>query len=129
MCATLGVAAQKQKMSTSRGKNLLETERKKMIKHIVQWKLHDHAEGNSKEINAQKAKQVLESLNGKVPGLIRLEVGIDFSCTESSSDLVLYSEFETREALEEYPSHPEHLALKPFIEAIRCERRMIDYEV
>ncbi len=100
-----------------------------MIKHIVAWKLHDEAEGNSKEVNAQKAKQMLEALNGKIPGLIKLEVGIDFSGTEASSDLVLYSEFDTKEALEDYPGHPEHLALKPFIEAIRSERRMIDYEV
>ena len=100
-----------------------------MIKHIVQWKLKENAEGNSKAINAQKAKQILEALNGKIPGLIELEVGTDFSRTDSSSDIVLYSEFETREALENYQNHPEHLAVKQFISAIRTERRIIDYEI
>ena len=100
-----------------------------MIKHIVQWMLKENAEGNSKAINAQKAKQMLEALNGKIPGLIKLEVGIDFSRTDSSSDIVLYSEFETREALENYQNHPEHLAVKQFIGAIRTERRIIDYEI
>lgn len=100
-----------------------------MIKHIVQWRLKEDSEGKSKAINAQKAKQMLEALNGKVPGLIKLEVGIDFSRTESSSNMVLYSEFETVEALENYQYHPEHHAVKPFIGAIRTERRVIDYEI
>lgn len=91
--------------------------------------LKENAEGNSKAINAQKAKQMLEALNGKIPGLIKLEVGIDFSRTDSSSDIVLYSEFETREALENYQNHPDHLAVKQFIGAIRTERRIIDYEI
>lgn len=100
-----------------------------MIKHIVMWKLLDEAEGNSKQENARIAKQMLEALNGKVPGLIKLEVGIDFSAAEGASDLLLYSEFADRAALERYQQHPEHIAVFPFMKAIRSERRVVDYEV
>lgn len=100
-----------------------------MIKHIVMWKLLEQAEGNSKAKNAQLAKAKLESLNGKVPGLLKLEVGIDFSCSETSMDLMLYSEFEDRAALERYQQHPEHVAVFPFMKAIRSERRVVDYEI
>lgn len=100
-----------------------------MIKHIVMWKLLDAAEGNSKAENARMAKAQLEALNGKVPGLLKLEVGVDFSDSDTSMDLILYSEFEDRAALERYQQHPEHVAVFPFMKAIRSERRVVDYEV
>ncbi len=100
-----------------------------MIKHIVMWRLKESAHGNDKATNARIIKEKLESLSGKIPGMISLEVGIDFSATESSSGVVLYSEFESREALEAYQSHPEHKAVMPFIMEARSERRVVDYEV
>jgi len=100
-----------------------------MIKHIVAWKLKDIAEGKSKQENALKAKKLLESLNGKIPGMLHLEVGIDFSKTDSSSDIVLYSEFEDKKSLDEYQKHAEHEKIKPFIKLIIIERRLIDYEI
>ncbi len=99
-----------------------------MIKHIVMWRLHNQAEGNGKEENAKIAKERLESLYGKVPGLCRLEVGRDYSKSEASSDLVLYSEFESQEALTSYQNHPEHKSLLPFMSAVCSERRVVDYE-
>jgi hypothetical protein len=93
------------------------------------WRLHDEALGNSKAANAAMAKEKLEALNGRIPGLIKLEVGHDFSNGEMSADLVLYSELESREALASYASHPEHQEVVKFILAICSERRVVDYEV
>jgi heme-degrading monooxygenase HmoA len=100
-----------------------------MIRHLVLWKLKDHAEGASAAENALKMKAMLEALNGKIPGMRRLEVGVDFSRTDTSADVALCSEFETREALEAYQHHPEHELAKAFIGAVRSERRLADYEV
>ncbi len=100
-----------------------------MIKHIVMWKLKESASGNTKEKNALLIKEKLEALNGKIPGLLKLEVGIDFSRTPDSSDIVLYSEFESRDALNNYQSHPEHNAIIPFVAEAREERRVVDYEI
>jgi tryptophan synthase beta subunit len=99
-----------------------------MIKHIVMWRLRDAAHGNSSASNAGIIKEKLEALHGRIPGLISIEVGLDFSGTDSSADIVLYSEFIDREALEGYQVHPEHEALKPFIGGASAERRLIDYE-
>lgn len=99
-----------------------------MIKHIVFWKLKPEAEGACAAVNAAKAKQCLESLHGQIPGLLHIEVGIDFLRSADSSDIVMYSEFESREALDAYHHHPAHVAIKGFIGAIRCERRVVDYE-
>lgn len=100
-----------------------------MVKHIVMWRLKTSAHGNDKATNARLIKQRLEALNGKIPGLLRLEVGIDFVAAEDSADVVLYSEFETREALASYLSHPDHKAVAPFVGAARSERRVVDYEL
>ncbi|HVN48196.1 MAG TPA: Dabb family protein [Bacteroidota bacterium] len=100
-----------------------------MIKHIVVWKLKNFAEGGSKQKNALKVKELLESMHGKIPGLHHIEVGINFTNEENAGDIVLYSELDSREALDAYQNHPAHVAVKDFIKNVRSERQVIDYEV
>lgn len=99
-----------------------------MIKHIVFWKLKDQANGLDKAGNAKQIKDKLEALNGQIEGLVHLEVGMDFLHSPESVDLVLYSEFESKEALDFYANHPLHKAVMPFIAEARSERRVVDYE-
>jgi hypothetical protein len=100
-----------------------------MVKHIVLWKLRESAGGRSAQQNALEMKSRLEALNGLIPGLVRLEVGIDFGRTEASADVALYSEFADRLALESYQRHPEHVAVGDFIGPLRLSRTIVDYEV
>jgi hypothetical protein len=100
-----------------------------MIKHIVTWKLKDQANGNDKATNAQKIKELLEGLRGKIPGMLHIEVGIDYSKTDASFDVLLYSEFESKAALDGYQAHPLHKAVMPFIGEARLERVLVDYEI
>lgn len=99
-----------------------------MIKHILLFKLKDEAEGCSRAENIVKAKALIEGMNGKIPGLIKVEVGTDFSSSGDSADMALYSEFESREALAVYAGHPEHTKVLPFIKSIISARHLIDYE-
>ena len=98
-----------------------------MIKHIVTWKLKDTAHGNDRATNARLTKEKLESLRGRIPGLLCIEVGLDFSATAASGDAVLYSEFASREALAVYQAHPLHQAIVPFVAEAASERRVVDY--
>ncbi|MGD8401795.1 MAG: Dabb family protein [Bacillota bacterium] len=100
-----------------------------MIKHIVMWQLKEEAHGNPKAANARIIKEKLEALNGRIPGLLKLEVGINCVPEPGGSDVVLYSEFATRQDLDNYQSHPEHLAAASFVRAVNVERRVVDYEV
>ena len=100
-----------------------------MVKHIVFWRLKPEAHGQTAAENARAIKQKLEGLRGRIPGMVKIEVGLDFSRTDASCDLALYSEFESRAALDAYQSHPEHKAVMPFILEARVERRLVDYEV
>ena len=70
----------------------------------------------------------IEGLKGRIPGLLAIEVGIDFPRTDDSGDIVRYSAFESRQALDDYQSHPRHKEIMPFIMAARMERRMVDDE-
>ncbi len=93
-----------------------------MVKHIVMWKLRDKAD-------AAGIKERLEALDGKIPGLLKIEVGIDFLESEQSADVVLYSELESREALDVYQNHTEHMAVVPLVKAAAVARTVVDYEV
>ena len=100
-----------------------------MIVHIVFWRLHATAGGRSKAENALEIKRRFEALRSIVPGLRRLDVGIDFAGTEQSSDVALYTEFDSREALDAYQVHPAHKAVAAFLADLRSERRVVDYEM
>ncbi len=100
-----------------------------MIKHIVLWKLKDFAEGAAKQNNALQIKALLEEMRGNISGLLKLEVGLNFEKSVDAADISLYTEFESREALDAYQVHPAHMPAKKFIPLVRSERRVADYEV
>ena len=99
-----------------------------MIKHIVFWRLNESAYGNDKQTNAQIIKEKLLAMKGRVAGLLTIEVGFDFSNETDSCDVVLYSEFDNKEALRQYQNHPNHIAIKKWLSEVRYERRVVDYE-
>jgi hypothetical protein len=100
-----------------------------MIKHIVLWRLKDFAEGATKHQNALKVKGLLEDMRGKISGMLKLEVGLNFENSGDAVDISLYTEFESREALDTYQIHPAHMPAKKFIPLVRTKRWVADYEV
>lgn len=100
-----------------------------MLKHIVLWKLKEYAEGADKVSNAVKMKELLDGCANIVPGIVKFETAIAQPGLEATYDIILYSEFESKAALDAYQEHPVHVAIKPFIGAIREARQCMDYEV
>jgi hypothetical protein len=99
-----------------------------MIKHIVMWKVRgDDATTRARHIALVKSE--FESLRGRIPGLLHLEVGVDDSRADYAFDVVLYSEFASREALGAYAEHPEHLRVRRTLGDLRTARHQVDYEV
>lgn len=99
-----------------------------MIKHIVMWKLKDFAENASRRENAEKMKLLLDACAHIVTGIVKFEITVAQPKFDATYDVVLYSEFVSKAALDAYNQHPQHQALKPFIAAIREARQSIDYE-
>ncbi len=100
-----------------------------MTKHIVFWRLNKTVDGKDKAAAAQLLKEKLFAMQNKVEGLLKVEVGFDISREQDSCDVVLYSEFENKEALHQYQVHPDHEDLKKWLSKVRYERRVVDYEV
>ena len=95
-----------------------------MVKHIVMWRLR---EDSAKASDAAHIKALLEGLAGRIPGLLHIEVGVNFIEDPNAADVVLYSEFADRAALEGYQSHPLHLEVVPQVKALAVDRRSADY--
>ena len=94
-----------------------------MVKHIVLYTLKD---GVEKESTIKMIASVLEPLVGKIPGLKHLEVRQAYS---GGMDYTLYSEFESREALENYAVHPLHQEAKTHFFHLLDSRVAADYEL
>jgi quinol monooxygenase YgiN len=99
-----------------------------MIKHIVMGKLTDNAEGADRCANALKMKAMLDACSNLVPGILKFEAVVAQPGLEATYDVVLYSEFADKAALDAYQEHPRHQALKPFFGAVRDARQCMDYE-
>ena len=81
-----------------------------MVKHVILWTLKDEFDAEEKERIKAGIKEGLESLAGKIPGLLEIHVNTN-GLPSSTADLMLDSTFESAEALKGYSTHPEHLAL------------------
>ncbi len=100
-----------------------------MIKHIVMWDIKNEHEGKGKHELMLELKKELESLKSKIEEIKHIEVGLNFSGSDAACDVVLYSEFNSREDLKIYQEHPEHVKIAGFVGKIRISRHVVDYEI
>lgn len=94
-----------------------------MITHIVLFKLVEQ----SKE-NLERTKGVLAGMEGKIPQLKYLEVGIDVIRSERSYDIALVTKFDSLGDLQAYQNHPVHLEVAKYIASVRESAVSVDFE-
>jgi len=94
-----------------------------MVKHIVLYTLK---EGVDKAEAVAIIKAQLEPLVGVIPGLLHMEIRAAY---QGGMDYALYSEFESKEALKNYATHPAHLAAKEHFWNFLETRVCADYEL
>ena len=100
-----------------------------MVKHVILWQLKDELNEEERAAVKAGAKEGLEALVGKVPGLLSLTVNTEPLPT-SNADLMLDSTLESFDALKAYAPHPAHAEVAstkvaPFMKT----RIVMDYEV
>lgn len=93
-----------------------------MVKHIV---LYTFREGVDKTQAVALIASVLEPLVGRIPGLLKMEIRQAYN----GMDYALYSEFESKQALDEYAVHPLHQEAKTHFFHLLDSRVAADYEV
>ena len=99
-----------------------------MVKHIILWQLKDEFSDDEKSRIKTNIKTGLESLAGKIPGLLDIKVYTN-GLPSSNADLMLDSSFTDADALKTYANHPEHVAVAnsaviPFTKTRSC----LDFE-
>ena len=95
-----------------------------MVMHIVMFQFQ---KGTSETIK-EEIKQQIEGLADLVPGLLNIKVGHNFAQEERAMDMVLISHFESKEDLDFYATHPEHLKVVAFIKTVAEYSKVVDFE-
>ncbi len=100
-----------------------------MVKHIILWQLKEEYTQEEKTQIAAEIKEGLESLKGKIPGLLDIHVQTD-RLASSNADVMLDSSFESEEALKGYATHPEHVKVADTKVRPHTKNRVcMDYEI
>ena len=96
-----------------------------MVKHIILWRLKEEYKTDDVKSGI---KNGLESLLGVVPGLLEIKVQTEV-LPSSNADVMLYSVFDSAEALKGYAVHPEHVQVADtFVRPYTATRTCIDFE-
>ncbi len=95
-----------------------------MITHIVFFKL---AEPTADAIATTREK--LLSMDGRIPVLRHIEVGVDVIRSERSYDIALVTKFDSLDDLQIYQVHPVHAGeVLPHMKAVCSSVVAVDYE-
>jgi hypothetical protein len=97
-----------------------------MIRHIVMWRVRGETPAE-RHTGRELVKRSFEGLRGRIPGMMSLEVGLDISDVDYACDVVLVTDFESKEALAAYATHPEHLRVREVLGELRIARFQVDY--
>jgi len=96
-----------------------------MIEHIVLFRWREEASQEA----VDSALAELRKLKGKIPGIVDLSCGANFSDRANGHTHGLVVRFADRSALRAYGPHPEHQrVVQNLINPIRAEILALDYE-
>ena len=100
-----------------------------MVKHIVLFMLKkEYAEQKIKNKHCHKIVSLLETLPKEIPEIEFFEVGVNYSERASAYDIILISEFDTKENLEIYRKHPQHVKVVEELKKYTEKTAVGDYE-
>ena len=97
-----------------------------MVKHIILWKLKETLTEEEKTTARAEVKYRLESLNGKIDGMIKLIVVTD-RLPSSNADIMLDSTFESEEALAGYQVNPLQVEAAAYVRSVVEARLCLDF--
>jgi Stress responsive A/B Barrel Domain len=95
-----------------------------MVRHIVLWKLKSPSGVDFGAIRA-----ALEAQLGRIPGLLRVQVGRSYNTGKRAADFALICDFADRDALAAYHRHPAHVETRAVVDPHIAEHWIADYEL
>lgn len=96
-----------------------------MVQHIVMYWMKDRENETLLEETIAK----LNSMRGKIPGLLSIQASRDGLHSPRSCDLCLVTTLESFEALEKYRVHPVHLPVQAHMHSVVERSASADFEM
>lgn len=93
-----------------------------MFTHVVFFKLNERTPEN-----AQKLREALLSMAGKIPQIKHMEVGVNVVPSERAFDVVLFQHFDSLEEMQVYQAHPDHQEVLKTIRSVTASSASVDY--
>ncbi|MDF9824798.1 heme-degrading monooxygenase HmoA [Breznakia sp. PF5-3] len=97
-----------------------------MIRHVVMWKLKEDLTPFEREQLMLEFKLNMSNLGPIVEGIVKIEVIVDI-LDSSNMDMLLISEFESKDALNQYQNHPKHKDATKCLKGMAKIRSCVDY--
>lgn len=98
-----------------------------MIRHIAMFHLTDACQAEGKEKVIEKIKASVANMNGKIPGLIKAEIGVNYM--GGPHDIVMYCEFEDEKSARDFGQNPLHVQHRDNMKDYVSDRVFADYEI
>jgi hypothetical protein len=99
-----------------------------MIRHVVLWRLKS-TDDDSRKRDFDLIRTALEAQVGRIPGLLSIEAGLNFSAGRRAVDFALVSQFENAESLAAYHKHPAHWDTRAIVDPLIADHWIADYEL
>jgi hypothetical protein len=94
-----------------------------MLTHVVFFKLNDRTPEN-----AQKLREALLGMTGKIPQIKHMEAGVNTIPSERAYDVALFQRFDSLPDMQAYQTHPHHQEVLKYILSVTASRVSVDYE-
>ena len=100
-----------------------------MVYHIIMWNFKEEVAKNDKPQLKKEMKSSLESLVGKVPGLLTIDF-VEEPASSSTHEVALITTFEKVEDIKNYAVHPDHVYVADtYVRPYVCNRVCLDCEI
>ena len=100
-----------------------------MVKHFVMFKLKETGNPQEQEKMATQVKKRFMKLPDLISGIKFYEIGINISDSPAAYDLILHSEFENIQELNQYRKHPDHVKAVEDNKAFLTDMKVVDYQI
>ena len=92
-----------------------------MIRHIVLWRMKSADQ-------FETIRAALQAQLGRIPGLLRMEIGRSTNTGRRVADFALVCDFEDEAALAAYHRHPAHMETRAIVDPLVSEHWIADYQ-
>ena len=97
-----------------------------MIKHIVFWKVAPLEDREQRKKVCDTFREKTANLKKIIPQIREAAVGCNYN--DDGFHICIDSVFDSKEGLQQYIDHPEHLKVREWLNSVTCDKTVFDYE-